>query len=165
MSLPNHLVATCSQCCIRSCITLATMHFVPACQSRGGDVDCVVRSIAGRSLFAGALPAEEKRARGRVLLVRARSQCVTRPPGYGYLIFADARLVCALSDKCKLHSMLGLPQTVRSVQHVGTLRGRRHWRPATSQYLWVSSTCAAEYRCRVLTRASHLCRLWPLLSY
>jgi hypothetical protein len=140
------------------------MHFVPACQSRGGDVNCMVRSIARRSLFDGALLAEEKRAQGRVLLVRARSQCVTRPSSYGYLIFADARLVCALSDKCKLHSMLGLPQTVRSVQHVGTLRGRRHWQPATSQHLWVSSTCAAERRCRVLTRASHLCRLWPLLS-
>jgi hypothetical protein len=164
MSLRNHLVATCSQRCIRSLPALATMHFVPACQSRGGDVNCVVRSIARRSLFYGALLAEIFTSAGRVLLVRARSQCVTRLQGYRYLIFANARLVYALSDQCKLHSILGLPQTVRSVQHVGTLRGRRHWRPATSQHLWVSSTCAAERRCRVSTRASRSCRLWPLLS-
>ena len=103
-------------------------------------------------------------ARGRVLLVRARSQCVTRPPSYGYLIFADARLVYALSDKFKLHSILWPAAdcteraTRRDVTRSSTLAAC--YVPAFT----VSSTYAAECRCRVLTRASRLCRLWPLLS-
>ena len=135
-------------------------------QSREDDVDCVVRSIAKRSLFDGAL-ADICTSAGpspTSLCLLAGSQCVTRPPGYGYLVFADARLVHALSDQWKLHSMSGLPRLVWSVQHVKTLRGRRHWRPATSQNLRVSSIYATEPRCRVSTRASHFRRLWLSLS-
>jgi hypothetical protein len=119
-------------------------------QSREDDVGCVVRSIAKRSLFDGAL-ADICTSAGpspTSLCLLAGSQCVTRPPGYGYSVFADARLVHALSDQWKLHSMSGLPRLVWSVQHVKTLRSCRHWRPTTSRNLRVSSIYATERRCK-----------------
>jgi hypothetical protein len=155
-SLRNHRAATCSRRYVHSRLARAghPALCVLACQSRGGDVPTsVVRSIAKRSLLGGAL-ADICTSAGpspTSLCLLAGSRCVTRPPGYGYSVFADARLVHALSDQWKLHSIPGLPRLVWSVQHVKTLRSCRHWRPATSQNLRVSSIYATERRCRVST--------------
>jgi len=83
-------------------------------QSRRGDVNCVVRSIARRSLIDGALVDILTNAgpSPTSLLLLAGSQCVTHPPGYGYLVFADVRLVYVLSDQWKLHSIPGPPRLV-----------------------------------------------------
>jgi len=97
-SLRNHRAATCSsRRCLRSRLALATLHFVPARQSRRGYAACVVRSIARSSLFGGTLADIFASAPGpspTSLRSLAGSQCTTvASKGYYYSVFADARLV------------------------------------------------------------------------
>ena len=77
-------------------------------------MNCVVRSIARRSLIDGVLVDIFTSAGPSPTSLRplAGSQCVTHPPGYGYLVFADARLVYTLSDQWKLHPIPAPPRLV-----------------------------------------------------
>jgi len=82
--------------------------YPPASQEAGVDVACVVLSVVRGSLFDGALAdiltSAEPSPTGRR---SHRLTVVTRPPDYGYLVFADARLVYTLSDWWKLYTIPG----------------------------------------------------------
>ena len=60
---------------------------------------CVVRSVAGSSLSGGALADILTSAGLSPTCALTGSQCMPRPKCYGYLVFADARLVYALLDE------------------------------------------------------------------
>jgi len=110
------------------------------------------------------------RARGRVLLVwpsDSGSQCVTltRPSvTVAVTQYLQKRDSYTLSDTWKLHTIPGPPQPC---MECATRRDfARSSTPAAccGPEFTVSSTRAAERRCRVWTRASRFCRLSPLMS-
>ena len=71
-----------------------------ASQEARVDVTCVVRSVVRGSLFDGALADILTSASPSPTGQRShRVAVVTRPPGYGYLVFADARHVYNLLDE------------------------------------------------------------------
>ena len=133
-SLRNHRAATCSsRRCLRSRLALATLHFVPARQSRRGYAACVVRSIARSSLFGGTLADIFTSAPGpspTSLRSLAGSQCTTvASSGYYYSVFAEdgraTRIV--VYTLCQIigsytKQIPAPPRLVRSAQDVETLR-------------------------------------------
>jgi hypothetical protein len=95
-----------------------------------------------------------RRHAGRCIRKRrgVRVQCATRPPRFdGYLVYADAQLVYALSVEATHDSCPAPPRLVWSVQHVDALFTRPVdlLSACLVPVYAVSSTCAAEHRsCR-----------------
>jgi hypothetical protein len=74
--------------------------YLPASQEAWVDVACVVQSVVRGSLFDGALADILTSAEPSPTGQRShRLTVVMRPPGYGYLVFADARHVYSLLDE------------------------------------------------------------------
>jgi len=135
-SVHNHRAATGPRRCARSRLAQATMHCVPACKATEVDVACVVRSVARGSLFDGAL-ADILTSAGPSPTQSTLSQAHSRDASTRLRLFS----ICGRSTRIRsarlveaTHDSWPAPTCI-DVQHVGMLRGRRHWRPAASQHV------------------------------